>query len=364
MDFQFAEEQIMMKETASRMAQKQFAPRAASIDEEELFPWENAKVLSENGLFGVFVPEAYGGVGEGVLTFALIMEEVAKACATTSMLLATQALPMLILMFGADDDQKKRWLTPMAQGDVLAAMAATEPGAGSDIGSIATTAVRVEDSYVINGRKVFISNGGTADHIVTLVSTDKSRKTKGLTFVVVDRDTPGLITGKKEKKLGLRGSDTTELIFEDCTIPAHNRIGREGDGFKLLIRGFNHSRPGIGSQAVGIAQGALELALAYTKERVQFNQSIASFQGIQWMLADMAVAIEAARGLVYRACAMIDQEPANPRIPSLSSMAKVFASDTAMKVTTDVVQLLGGYRLLSRFPGRKDDAGREDHSDL
>lgn len=353
MDFRFTEEQMMMKETASRMARNQFAPRAASIDEEELFPWENVAILRENGLFGVFVPEEYGGVGEGMVTYALIIEEVAKVCATTSTLLATQALPMLVLMFAANDDQKAQWLTPLARGEALAAMAATEPGAGSDLGSIVTTAIRVGDSYILNGRKVFISNGGTADHILALVSTDKSRKTKGLTFLVVDRDTAGLATGKKEKKLGLRGSDTTELIFEDCEVRAKNRIGEEGDGFKLLIKGFNYSRPGIGSQAVGIAQGALELALNYTQQRVQFNQSIASFQGIQWMLADMAGPIEAARSLVYRACAMIDRDPTNPLIPLLSSMAKVFASDTAMKVTTDAVQLLGGYGYCRDFPAER-----------
>lgn len=353
MNFRFTEEQMMMKETASRMVRNQFAPRAASIDEEELFPWENIAILRQNGLFGVFVPEEYGGIGEGMLTYALIIEEVAKACATTSTLIATQALPMLVLMFGANEDQKKKWLVPMAQGEVLAAMAATEPGAGSDIGSIVTTAVRTGDSYILNGRKIFISNGGTADHIVVLVSTDKSRKTKGLTFMVVDRKTPGLLAGKKEKKLGLRGSDTTEVIFEDCEVPAENLVGREGDGFDLLIQGFNYSRPGIGSQALGIAQGALDLAITYTKQRVQFNQPIASFQGIQWMLADMAVSIEAARSLVYRACAAIDEDPTNPEIPRLSSMAKVLASDTAMKVTTDAVQLLGGYGYCRDFPAER-----------
>lgn len=350
MDFWLSEEQLMLRDTVRRIAIDKFAPLAAEIDEKEIFPWENKRVLEENGLLGIQIPEDYGGAGAGMLSLALTIEEVARVCASTSAILTTQALATDPLLLGGTHEQKKRWLEPMASGQVLGACAITEPEAGSDVAGIKTTATRAGDRYVINGRKLFITNGGVSDIITVVAYTDKTKKHKGISLFVVEKDNPGFIVGKQEKKLGIRGSDTRELIFEECLVPEDARIGEEGDGFRILMKTFNFTRPGVAAQAVGIAQGALDQCLSYVKERKQFGQALSFFQGIQWTLAEMSLMIEASRALVYRVCSLIDRVPDSKDIPRLASMAKWLASDTAMKVTTEAVQIFGGYGYSREYP--------------
>ena len=350
MDFRMSEEQQMLKDMVRKISENEFAPRAAEIDEKETFPWENKKVLEENGLLGIQVPEKYGGAEAGMVSLAIVIEEVARVCASTSAILTTQALATDPLLIAGTDEQKMKWLKPMAEGSVLGACAITESGAGSDVTGIRTTATKKDGGYVINGNKIFITNGGVSDIIVVVVYTDKSKKHKGMSLFVVTKDTPGFSVGKEEKKLGLRGSDTRELIFEDCFVPEENRLGMPGDGFKVLMKIFNYTRPGIGAQAVGIAQGAMDAVVKYCKERVQFGKTLSEFQGLQWMMAEMALKIEMARTMVYRVCSAIDNEPDSRDIPRLASMAKWFASDAAMQITTDAVQIFGGYGYTREYP--------------
>ncbi len=350
MDFRMSEEQQMLKDMVRKISEKEFAPRAAEIDEKETFPWENKKVLEENGLLGIQIPEKYGGAEAGMVSLAIVTEEVARVCASTSAILTTQALATDPLLIAGTDEQKMKWLKPMAEGSVLGACAITESGAGSDVTGIRTTATEKDGGYVINGNKIFITNGGVSDIIVVVVYTDKSKKHKGISLVVVTKDTPGFSVGKEEKKLGIRGSDTRELIFEDCFVPKENLLGAPGDGFKTLMKVFNYTRPGIGAQAVGIAQGAMDAVINYCKERVQFGKTLSEFQGLQWMMAEMALKIEMARTMIYRVCATIDNEPDSRDIPRLASMAKWFASDAAMQITTDAVQIFGGYGYSREYP--------------
>ncbi|MBW1767462.1 MAG: acyl-CoA dehydrogenase family protein [Deltaproteobacteria bacterium] len=350
MDFRMSEEQQMLKDMVRKISENEFAPRAAEIDEKETFPWENKKVLEENGLLGIQIPEEYGGAEAGMVSLAIVIEEVARVCASTSAILTTQALATDPLLIAGTHEQKMKWLKPMAEGSVLGACAITESGAGSDVTGIKTTATEKDGGYVLNGNKIFITNGGVSDIIVVVVYTDKSKKHKGISLFVVTKDTPGFSVGKEEKKLGLRGSDTRELIFEDCFVPEENRLGMPGDGFKVLMKIFNYTRPGIGAQAVGIAQGAMDAVVKYCKERVQFGKTLSEFQGLQWMMAEMALNIEMARTMVYRVCSAIDNEPDSRDIPRLASMAKWFASDAAMQITTDAVQIFGGYGYTREYP--------------
>ena len=349
-DFRLSDEQLLLRETVRRIALNEFAPRSARIDEEERFPWENKKILEENGLLGVHIPEAYGGAGAGMTALALVVEEVARVCASTSVILTTQALATDPLLLGGTEEQKQRWLRPLAEGTSLGACAITEPGAGSDVTAIRTTAAARDGGYVINGGKIFITNGGVADIVTVVVYTDRSRGNRGISMMVVERGTPGFSVGKEEKKMGIRGSDTRELVFEDCPVSEENRIGLPGDGFKLLMKTFNYTRPAVGAQAVGIAQGALDMAVRYARERSQFGKTLAEFQGLQWMLAEMALKVELARTMVFRACCLIDEEPEAADIPRLASMAKWAASDAAMQVATDAVQVLGGYGYIREYP--------------
>jgi len=350
MDFRLNEEQLMLRDVVRKIALNELAPRAAEIDKIEKFPWENKKILEENGLLGIQISEEYGGAGAGMVSLALTVEEVARVCASTSAILTTQALASDPLLIGGNHEQKKRWLTPMANGQVLGACAITEPNAGSDVTGIRTTATKSGDGYLINGSKIFITNGGVSDIITVVTYTDKEKGHKGISLFVVEKDNPGLTVGKEEKKLGMHASDTRELIFEDCFVPAEARIGAEGDGFRILMKTFNFTRPAVGAQAVGIAQGALDQCTNYVKERHQFGQPLSSFQGLQWMLAEMSLMIEASRTMVYRVCSTIDNEPESKDIPRLASMAKWLASDTAMKVTTDAVQIFGGYGYSREYP--------------
>jgi len=343
MDFRLTEEQQMLRDMVRKISDNEFAPRAAEIDRIEDFPWEHKKILEENGLLGIQVAQEYGGAGAGMLSLALAVEEVARVCASTSVILTTQALATDPLVIAGTHEQKMKWLKPMAEGTVLGACAITEAGAGSDVTNIKTTATARDGGYVINGTKLFITNGGVADTITVVAYTDKTKGHRGISMLLVDKHTPGFSVGKEEKKLGIRGSDTRELLFEDCFVPKEQLVGEPGEGFKILMKTFNYTRPGVAAQAIGIAQGALDAVVRHVKERVQFGKPLAEFQGLQWMMAEMALKIEAGRTLVYRACATIDNEPGSPDIARLASMAKWFASDAAMQVTTDAVQIFGGY---------------------
>jgi alkylation response protein AidB-like acyl-CoA dehydrogenase len=350
MDFRLTEEQQMLKDMVRRLAAENFAPKAADIDEKEYFPEENFKILAENGLMGIQIPEEYGGAGAGMLSLVLAIEEVAKVCAATSVILTTQALAIEPIHISGSEKQKKTYLYRLASGQCLGALGITEPGAGSDVAGMKTFAKKVDGGYLLNGSKLFITNGGVSEIIGVVCYTDKSKGNKGMNILLVEKSDKGFAVGKKEHKLGIRGSDTRELTFEDVFVPEERRLGADGSGFKTLMTTFNYSRPGIAAQALGIAAGALEAAVKYAKERVQFGKTLSSFQGMQWMLAEMALSVEASRCLVYRVASLIDDDPNSADIPKFASMAKWIASDTAMKVTTDAVQVFGGYGYIREYP--------------
>jgi len=350
MDFTLTDDQRMLRDTVRRIAETEFAPRAAEIDSSETFPEKNFRILSENGLLGIQVPEEYGGAGAGMLSLILTVEEVARVCASTSVILTTQALASDPLLLGGTEAQKKSILFRMASGQCMGACAITEPGAGSDVAGMKTHAKKVEGGYLLNGSKIFITNGGVSEIVTVLAFTDRTKQSKGISMLLVEKGDKGFSVGKQEHKMGIHGSDTRELTFEDVFVPDERLLGGEGNGFKILMTTFNYTRPAVASQALGIAQGALEAAIGYAKERVQFGKPLASFQGIQWMLAEMALGVETARTLVYRAASTIDTEPQSPDIPRISSMAKWYASDVAMKVTTDAVQIFGGYGYSREYP--------------
>jgi len=350
MDFQLSEEQEMLKDVARKISVNEFAPVASEIDEQEQFPWRNKKILERNGLLGIQISPQYGGAGAGMLSLAIVIEEVARVCASTSVILTTQALATEPFVLAGSEEQKLKWLKPMAEGAILGSCAITEPGAGSDVTGISTTATKKKNGYLLNGTKIFITNGGVSEIITGVAYTDRSKMHKGISLFVVTKETEGFSVGKEEKKLGIRGSDTRELHFEDCFVPEENVLGEIGNGFPVLMHTFNCTRPAVASQAVGIAQGAMDAVISYTKERTQFGRPIADFQGVQWMIAEMALKIELARTMVYRACTTIDSHPESRDISRLASMAKWFASDTAMQVATDAVQLLGGYGYTREFP--------------
>jgi acyl-CoA dehydrogenase len=350
MDFILNEDQTMLRDMVRRVAAEKFAPLAAEIDEKEIFPAESVKVLAENGLLGVQIPEEYGGAGAGMLAMVLVVEEVARVCASTSVILTTQALASDPLLLAGTEEQKKNYLYRLASGACLGACGITEPGAGSDVTGMKTTARKVDGGYVIDGAKIFITNGGEAEIVTVLAYTDKEKRNKGISMFILEKSDAGFTVGKKEHKLGIHGSDTRELVFDNVFVKENRLLGPEGTGFKTLMTTFNYTRPAVGGQALGIAQGALDASIKYAKERVQFGKSLSSFQGMQWMLAEMALQVEAARSLVYRAAAMIDSEPESPDLPRIASMAKWYASDAAMKVTTDAVQVFGGYGYVREYP--------------
>ncbi|MGG1674318.1 acyl-CoA dehydrogenase family protein [Neobacillus sp. NRS-1170] len=341
------EEQQMMQQVARKIAKEQIEPKAAEVDQLGEMPWSNIRLMAQNGLFGVHVPEEYGGAGGDMISHVAVIEEIAAACASTSVALSTQALAIAPFLLAGTEEQKKRYVTPLAKGDVLGSFGITEPSAGSDVASAATTAKKYGDDYILNGQKVFITNAGDSEIYVFVTRTSEDR-TKGISLFLVEKGTPGLTFGKKEDKMGIRGSTTREVFLEDVRVSKHNMLGSEGEGFKILMNVFNETRPVVGSQAVGIARGAYDYAVDYVKDRKQFGKPIANFQMIQAMLADMRMQIESSRLLVYKAASMIDRNEKG--VAPYSSMAKCFASDTAMKVTTDAVQLLGGYGYLKDFP--------------
>ncbi len=351
------EEQLMLRDMVRRMAKEEVAPGAAERDKEGKFPWDMVELFRENGLFGCEFEERYGGSHMGVLALALVVEELAKACASTSLLIACHELGSLPMMLAASEEQKERWFPGLARGEHLVAFGLTEPGAGSDAAGIRTMAVKKGDKYIINGRKQFITHADVAQYVCLACRTDPEAPPHkgGLSIIVVEKGTPGFSIGKKEDKLGIRASSTCELIFEDCEVPADNLLASEGDGFHILMKTLDFTRPCVGAQAIGIAQGALDFAVGYAKERVQFGRPVFSFQGLNWMLADMDAAVESARQMVYRACRVFEQVPKDmSRVPKeairLSAMSKMVAGDTAMRVTTDAVQVAGGYGYTTEYP--------------
>lgn len=351
MDYFLTEEQEMIRDLARRIAQEKILPLRVELDEKEEFPWSIMKNLAEADLFGIYLPEEYGGTAGGCFELCLVVEELSRVCAGVALCFATSALGTFPLLLFGNDQQKKKYLPAIAQGEKLVAFALTEANAGSDAGGIQTTARLEGNEYVLNGTKQWITNGGEAEIYTVIAMTDKARGSRGASAFIVEKGTPGFEFGKKEKKLGIRSSSTRELIFTDCKIPKENLLAREGMGFIVAMKTLDTSRPGIGAQAIGIAQGALDEALGYARERTQFGKPIISFQAIQHMMADMATQIEAARFLVYGAARYVDSGAKD--ISKISAMAKVFASDVAMKVTTDAVQILGGYGYMRDYPVEK-----------
>jgi alkylation response protein AidB-like acyl-CoA dehydrogenase len=353
LDYFLTPEQKMIQGLARKVADEKMLPVRAELDEKEEFPWEIVKISAEAGLMGVSMPEEYEGFGGGILEYCLVAEELSRVClgiATSVVASGLGAMP--ILLFG-NPEQKKKYLPDIAKGRKLAAFGLTEADAGSDAGAIRTTATRKGEGYVLNGTKQWITNGGEAEIYSIIAMTDRSKGPRGASALIVEKGTPGFNFGKKEKKMGIRASATRELVFQDCYIPKENLIGKEGMGFIATMRTFDRTRPGVGAQGVGLAQGALDEAVRYAREREQFEKKIISFQAVQHLLADMATLVEAARALVYSIARYIDQSENPKEISKVSGMAKVFASDVAMKVTTDAVQIFGGYGYMRDYPVEK-----------
>ncbi|MBU2541392.1 MAG: acyl-CoA dehydrogenase family protein [Candidatus Omnitrophica bacterium] len=351
MDYLLTDEQNMIRGLCAQIAKDKIKPYAAELDESEEFPHEIMKIIAQSDLFGLYIPQEFGGMGAGVLELCLATEEFSKACGGIAVCYAASALGTFPILLYGDDQQKKKYLPLLARGEYLAAFGITEPNAGSDASAIETTAKKEGDHYILNGLKHFITNGGDAHVYVVIAMTDKKKGARGASAFIVEKDTPGFTFGKKEKKMGIRASSTRELIFADCKIPKENLLGREGMGFIVTMKTFDMSRPGVAAQALGIAQGALDEAVNYAKGRTQFGKSISSFQGIQFMLADMATKVEAARALVYATARMVDAGKTS--VAKESAMAKLYASDVAMSVTTDAVQILGGYGYMRDYPVEK-----------
>jgi alkylation response protein AidB-like acyl-CoA dehydrogenase len=342
------EDQRMFVEQVQRMVTEKVAPRAADIDKKGEFPGDLKRIFQDMGLLGLSVPEEYGGCYRGHVYVCLAVEEIARACVSSSLIVQVQSLGWEPILIGGSEAQKKKYGPSIASGEKLVAFGLTEPGAGSDAAAMKTKAVRKGDRYILNGSKCFISNGPIADVLTVFAMTDPSKGVRGISAFIVEKESKGFSVAKWESKMGIKGSPTGELLFEDVEVPAENLIGQEGKGFAYAMLTLDTSRPVIASQAVGLARGALDQAIKYSKERVQFGKPIATFQGISWMLADMATQIEAARALNYQAAAMVDTN--DPRKPYMSACCKMFASDVAMRVTTDALQIAGGYGYMTDFP--------------
>lgn len=351
MNYFLNEQQEMIRELARKIAVEKIRPVAAKYDEEQSFPWDIVRELAAADLFAIFIPEEYGGLGGGVLELCIAVEELSRACGGISLSLAASALGSFPLILFGSEEQKRQYLPDLAAGKKLAAFALTEPNAGSDAAGIQTTATKHGEFYVLNGTKQWITNAGEAEIYTVVAMTDRSKGARGATAFILEKGMPGFDFGKKENKLGIRASATREIILRDCRAPKENVLGGEGLGFIVAMKTFDQSRPGVAAQAVGIAQGALDEAVAYARERVQFGKPISSFQGVQFMLADMATEIQAARALVYQTARTIDAGDKN--VAKESAMCKVFASDVAMKVTINAVQVFGGYGYMKEYPVEK-----------
>lgn len=342
------DEQRMFVEQLRKMVADKVAPRAADIDKKGEFPEDLKEVFQELGLLGLSVPKAYDGFSQGHLYVCLAVEEIAKACVSSSLIVQVQSLGWEPILIGGSEAQKKKYGPMVASGEILTAFGLTEPGAGSDAAAMKTKAVKKGDKYIVNGSKCFISNGPIADVVTIFAMTDASQGVKGISAFIVEKDFPGYSVAKWESKMGIKGSPTGEIVFEDMEVPAENLIGEEGRGFSYAMKTLDTSRPVIAAQAVGLAQGALDEAIKYAKERVQFGRPIGKFQGISWMLADMAAQIEAARALTYQAANMVDTS--DPGTTYMSACCKLIASETAMKVTSDALQIAGGYGYMTEYP--------------
>ena len=348
MDFSLTEDQKMLKAMVRDFANKELEPIAAEIDEKAVFPTENIRKMAALGLMGISFPKEYGGSGGGPLEFAIATEEISRVCGSTGTIYiaAVEHAGKPLYRF-TNEEQRQRFVVPVARGKKMACIALTEASAGSDLATIETSATRREGGYVLSGHKLFVTNGNEAEIAIILATLDRSLRHKGLTAFIVEKGTPGFIVGKLERKLGIRATSTAELILQDCFVPEENRLGQEGEGFKIAVESLAPSRITVAAQAVGIAQGAFDKALAYAKERQQFGQPIINFQAIQWLLADMTTQIDAARLLTYRA-AYLEQE----HLPLVkeASMAKLYASDAAMFVTSKAIQIFGGYGYVKDYP--------------
>lgn len=351
MDYFLTEEQQMVKELARQIAEEKIVPVRAELDEREEFPREIIQVIAKSDLLGLYIPEEYGGLGKGSFDLCLAIEEFSRACLGVATTYAANALGTYPIMLFGSEEQKRKYLPKIASGEYLVAFGLTEPSAGSDAGAIQSTAVLRGNEYILNGAKQWITNGGEADIYTIIAMTDKSKGPRGASAFIVEKGTEGFRFGKKEKKMGIRASTTCELIFENCRIPKENLIAKEGAGFIIAMKTLDKARVGVGAQGVGLAQGAFEEALAFAKQRYQFGHPIISFQAVQHMLADMAIQIEAARALVYAVARFIDSNAKD--VAKESAIAKTFATDVCMKVTTDAVQIMGGAGYMREYPVEK-----------
>jgi alkylation response protein AidB-like acyl-CoA dehydrogenase len=346
--YRLTDEQVMLRQAVRQLADDKIAPRAAEVDETGEFPWDVHDALVRSGFHAVHIPEEYGGMGADAVSGCIVVEEVARACASSSLIPAVNKLGSMPILLAGSESVKKLVLPVLAAGDAMISYALSEREAGSDAAAMRTRAVLDGDEWVLNGTKCWITNAGVSTFYTVMAVTNPDRGANGISAFVVHKDDPGFSVGAKERKLGIKGSPTCEIYFDNCRIPADRIIGEPGTGFKTALRTLDHTRLTIGAQALGIAQGALDATIAYTKQRRQFGKAIADFQGIQFMLADMAMRVEAARHLVYAAAARAERNERD--LTFTSSAAKVFASDTAMSVTTDAVQLFGGYGFTKDFP--------------
>jgi alkylation response protein AidB-like acyl-CoA dehydrogenase len=351
--FALSEEHEALRESVRALADDKIAPRAAEVDQTSEFPWDVYEALVKADLQAVHIPEAYGGAGADAIATVIVIEEVARACASSSLIPAVNKLGTVPLLLAASEEVKARYLAPVARGEAMFSYALSEPEAGSDAAAMKTRAVRSADGYVLNGVKRWITNAGVSKYYTVMAVTEPSAGPAGVSAFVLEDGDPGFTFGAPEHKLGIKGSPTRELYFDDCVIPASRLVGEEGEGFRIALSTLDHTRITIAAQALGIAQGALDYALGYVKERKQFGRAIAEFQGLQFMIADMAMKLEAARQLTYAAAARSDRAMAGERVDDLtffSSACKCLASDVAMSVTTDAVQLLGGYGYVNDYP--------------
>lgn len=351
MKYLLTDEQKMIVDICRQIVDGRIVPARAEMDEKGIFPWEIIKEIAKSDLFRLFIPEEYAGMGTGIFEICLATEELSRGDLSVAASYAASGLGIIPILISGSVEQKKKYLPQLASGEKLAAFGLTEAEAGSDAGSIRTTALKEKNCYILNGTKQWITNGGEADIYVIFAMTNPEKGIRGASAIIVEKGTPGFEFGKKEDKLGIRASATRELVFTDCRVPEENILDKEGMGFIIAMKTFDQSRPVVGAQAVGVAQAALEEALDYSKVRKQFGTPISSFQAIQHMLADMAINIEAARALVYYTARVIDSGEKN--ISKLSSMSKIFASDMAMKVTSDAVQIFGGYGFMKEYPVEK-----------
>jgi alkylation response protein AidB-like acyl-CoA dehydrogenase len=349
--FHLSEDEETLISVIREIARERVAPRAAQIDHTAEFPWDMKELLAQQDILAMPFPVEYGGIGASELAVVMAIEELSRHCATTGLILAVQQLGTIPILLVGNEEQKQTYLPNLANGKWLAAYGLTEAGSGSDSGAMQTVAVRRGDTYILNGSKRFITNGGLAQVNTVFALTDPGAGKRGISAFIVDKDFPGFSVGRVEDKMGIKGSQTAELLFDNCEVPAKNLLGQEGQGFRIAMMTLDRSRLGIAAQALGIAQGALDLAISYAKERKQFGRPIADNQGIQFMLADMATKVEASRLLVYNAAQKIDDD--EQPFTQAAAMAKMFASDRAMEVTTDAVQILGGYGYMKEYPAER-----------